>query len=147
MLMTMYPTQPINQGLKRSIRSGSHCLCRLPRAHPSAPRFNLFQQCCHFFAAFSSSNTVFLDDPETRGLRADLLVCRESYRDADLLRLDIRSSSVKNASVEDHHAAKQRSIDGDERVRSVGKQAQLFEGDFEGFNHRATPRHRISRKA
>src|SRR5215831_16754258 len=131
MLMTMYPTQPINQGLKRSIRSASHCLRRLQRAHASAPRFNLFQQCCHFFAAFSSSNPVFLDDPETRGLSTDLLVCREAYRDADLLRLDIRSPSAKNASVKDHHAAKQGSI----------------EGDFEDFNHRATPRHRISRKA
>src|SRR5262249_42615694 len=139
MLMTRYPTQPINQGLKRSIRTESHCLCRFQRTHARIARFNLFQQFRHFFAAFSSPNAVLIDDPEPRGLRKDLLVCRESYRAADLFRLDIRSSSLKNASVENHDASKQRCIDGDERVRSIGKQAQLFEGDFEDFNHRATP--------
>jgi hypothetical protein len=76
----------------------------------------LFQQFRHFFATLSAPNSVLLDDPEPRSLSEDLLVRGKSYRVADFFRLDIRSSSVKNASVEDHHASKQRRIDGDERV-------------------------------
>jgi hypothetical protein len=48
---------------------------------------------------------------------------------------------MKDAAIEDHQTSKQRRVDGDEHVRSVGKQAQLFECDFGHFDHRDSPGH------
>ncbi len=66
---------------------------------------DLIEQFGHFTTGFALTDTALIDDPEARSLGNYLFVGRETYRVADLFRLNVGDPFGENPPVKNHEAA------------------------------------------